>query len=422
MNRDWRRIAETETANNFNNGYLIGELESNKEKHIFMQGISGGGSCSFCSSEINNRIVVLLDAPPATGDDSITIDGETYTAIWPGKNNFGRKRADWWVSAGTQHPHCILPDTLVSAGSIKTVMKAFYEGTVIELSTRKGYKITVTENHPVLTLDGFRFAKFLNEGDNIITCADSEGLFNSVNKNDNHVPVRIDDLFASNLHSVGMTSAKVPVSAEHFHGDGVRIKGDIDIININRFLRRAPDTFSFKHINEFKFSGRGRSFKLYSFCVRYFLIDCARRTSNSVVRVFRKALSLFNGRARHSCKHCGGTASSFDTLFDKTLSEGGTRHSKYSRKFLFRFSFLISFYNLFRKRGVRIDSNSGLVPDELVSVTRKFYSGHVYDLHDSINELYSGNGVIVKNCRCSWVRMLDMTDPFVSKLRAAMKS
>jgi len=106
MNRDWRRIAETETANNFNNGYLQGELESNKEIYIFMQGISGGGSCSFCSSEINNRIVVLLDSPPATGDDTITIEGETYTAIWPGKNNFGRKRADWWVSAGTQHPHC----------------------------------------------------------------------------------------------------------------------------------------------------------------------------------------------------------------------------------------------------------------------------------------------------------------------------
>ena len=108
LNRDFRRIAETETATNFNNGYLIGELEeaTDNDEVIFMQGISGAGACSFCSTEINNRIVVLLKEPPATGGDTVVVKGQTFTAIWPGKNNFGRKRAQWWVSAGTQHPHC----------------------------------------------------------------------------------------------------------------------------------------------------------------------------------------------------------------------------------------------------------------------------------------------------------------------------
>jgi hypothetical protein len=107
LNRDWRRIAETETAINFNNGFIAAEIKENSKsgKPVFMMGVSGAGACSFCATEINNRIVVALDGPPATGGDSVVVDGKTYTAIWPGKNNFGRKRAQWWVSPNV-HPHC----------------------------------------------------------------------------------------------------------------------------------------------------------------------------------------------------------------------------------------------------------------------------------------------------------------------------
>lgn len=106
LNRDWRRIAETETATNFNNGYLVGELKANEEKPVFMQGISGAGACDFCASHVNNQIVVLLPGPPKEGGETTTVNGKEYVAIWPGKNNFGRKRKQWWVASGTQHPSC----------------------------------------------------------------------------------------------------------------------------------------------------------------------------------------------------------------------------------------------------------------------------------------------------------------------------
>ncbi len=105
LNRDWRRIAETETAINFNNGYLQTELDETEEERVFMIGISGAGACEFCASQINDNVVVLLENPPASGD-TVVVEGTSYTAIWPGKNNFGRKRANWWISAGNQHPHC----------------------------------------------------------------------------------------------------------------------------------------------------------------------------------------------------------------------------------------------------------------------------------------------------------------------------
>jgi len=108
MNRDWRRIAETEIGNAQNNAQLLTELGRRKddEEYIFMKGLSSSEACVWCRNEVNNKIVVLLEAPPDTGGDSIIVDGETYTAIWPGKSNYGRNRANWWIAAGTQHPFC----------------------------------------------------------------------------------------------------------------------------------------------------------------------------------------------------------------------------------------------------------------------------------------------------------------------------
>jgi len=107
MNRDWRRIAETETATNFNNGYLMSEIKNNiNNEHLFVQGISGGGACPFCRSHVDGKVFALLSGPPSEGGDVVDVEGEAFTAIWPGKTNYGRKRVDWWVASGTQHPHC----------------------------------------------------------------------------------------------------------------------------------------------------------------------------------------------------------------------------------------------------------------------------------------------------------------------------
>lgn len=115
MNKDWRRIVETEIATNFNNGYLKAEIHNHKGTDpIFMMGISGAGACSFCADNVDGKMFVLLESPPPSGE-TVEVDGETYTAIWPGKNNFGRKRKEWWVSSGTQHPHCFCTFTVVNS-------------------------------------------------------------------------------------------------------------------------------------------------------------------------------------------------------------------------------------------------------------------------------------------------------------------
>jgi hypothetical protein len=108
LNRDWRRIAITEFNTNFNNGYLISELRNTagQEEPVFMVGISSPTACTFCLDSVRDQIVVLRSEPPDDGGDMVVIDGKPYTAIWPGKSNVGRPQEDWWVAAGTQHPHC----------------------------------------------------------------------------------------------------------------------------------------------------------------------------------------------------------------------------------------------------------------------------------------------------------------------------
>jgi len=105
MNRDWRRIAETEINNSQNNGQLLAELDRAGTSRVFMEGISSSGACPWCRKEVDHQIVVLLPEPPG-GGDQVQVGDKTYTAIWPGKSNVGRSRRNWWVAAGTQHPHC----------------------------------------------------------------------------------------------------------------------------------------------------------------------------------------------------------------------------------------------------------------------------------------------------------------------------
>jgi len=107
INRDWRRIAETEMANNENNGQIIAELEKDNEgKPVFMIGSSSGGACSWCLNKVNSKVVMMVKEPPSGDGDSTWYKEEQYTAVWPGKSNYGRKRSDWWVASGSQHPHC----------------------------------------------------------------------------------------------------------------------------------------------------------------------------------------------------------------------------------------------------------------------------------------------------------------------------
>ena len=103
VNRDWRRIAETEVANNVNNGYMRTEIDKGTR---YLKGNSGADACPWCKANVDGQVVVIGDQPNQTGfvfDKQLDME---VPYVWPGKSNYSRNRKNWWISAGAQHVHC----------------------------------------------------------------------------------------------------------------------------------------------------------------------------------------------------------------------------------------------------------------------------------------------------------------------------
>lgn len=104
INRDWRRIAETQINDSLTNGLLLSEMEDSQEgETVYMIGISAGNACPYCKRLIEGQVVVLVDKPISGG--FVKIKGKVFPAIWPGKSNIGRSAGDYW-SVIPLHPHC----------------------------------------------------------------------------------------------------------------------------------------------------------------------------------------------------------------------------------------------------------------------------------------------------------------------------
>lgn len=118
-NRDWRRIAITETGNATATGYIAslapGTQVRRKEAYK--------GACPYCAS-IRDRVLTVVE------DEKEPKDWDNE--VWPGKNNLGRSASPrkrvgttlvertpdelWSIPAGLVHPHCRGSWTLVGGG------------------------------------------------------------------------------------------------------------------------------------------------------------------------------------------------------------------------------------------------------------------------------------------------------------------
>lgn len=90
LNRDWKRVAITETNNAFANGYL-----SVMQDGEYVIGVSMQDACPHCIDLLHLKVYKFLKEAP---QDYTNLKGEAYEAaadiwenfIWEGKNNFGR--------------------------------------------------------------------------------------------------------------------------------------------------------------------------------------------------------------------------------------------------------------------------------------------------------------------------------------------
>ncbi len=92
LNRDWERIAITETNRAANDGYLASQVPGS-----YVIGDSHDDACQYCNHMINMRIYKVSDDPPAdyshldpTSKKYQELAKRWETEVWPGKSNVGR--------------------------------------------------------------------------------------------------------------------------------------------------------------------------------------------------------------------------------------------------------------------------------------------------------------------------------------------
>ena len=409
LNRDWRRIAITETAMNAADGFLSTMIGS------FVEWLAHEGCCDACR-QFNGRHFRVVR--------STANDRDMNTDVWPGKTivNIGRSAAkrkrledgtmtdrtadEMLVPAIPLHAHCLLPDQVVAAGSVGAVMKSLYEGRIIEFRTLDGRRLTVTENHPILTLSGFRLAKFLREGDEIVACRDSERMVASINPDDYQGPVRIEDLFASWQHSTSVVTASMPPTPEDFYGDGRFLHGEIHVVYANGLLRRHAEASIPQPIQQHQFTSCLSAGSLSATRSALKVSTTSPAAAHSSLGRHGIGAILLDSPISHHQAIRVKTSPWNDASFQQSLAKGSTTHSQFSRELILRFSSGIAIQDDNGKWRISNNSTTHITPDRIMKIRDSLYTGPVYDVTDEQYELYTGNDIIVKNCRCVWIPYL----------------
>lgn len=132
------------------------------------------------------------------------------------------------------HAGCVLPDTVLGAIGVKSLLRRKFEGDVIDITTRGGRHLSVTANHPILTVNGWVKAGMLHDGDALLCGFAGEGHDFGVPSVDDRPPSAEQVFEALSLLDAAYPGG-VEVSSADFYGETVT-NGDVEVIDVNRLL------------------------------------------------------------------------------------------------------------------------------------------------------------------------------------------
>ena len=283
------------------------------------------------------------------------------------------------------HPNCILPgNEVLPIGKISAAAKSFYEGGCVEISLASGRKLTVTENHPILTSRGWIPAYLIDERIDSIFTGNINGIAPIVNPNNQQSPAMIEDIFTTLKESIFCSTISVPASTEDFNGDGRNIHGDVNIISANRFLGNDFNMLTDKKLSNIKLDRDSFGFSHLPSLGLLDLHEAGNLYSES------RSVGGFDLMRPLDSRHSApldffgfGLSARNDISFNEPLSESPAVNTYLARQFIFRFA-------------------SDITVEKVVKIRNFYFSGHVYDLQCDDYGLYITNGIITHNCRC-WI-------------------
>jgi hypothetical protein len=131
--------------------------------------------------------------------------------------------------------NCLPPWAKVRLAGIKRVMRSEYSGDLFEFSFAGPVNFTVTANHPVLTLSGWKAARHVMEGDQLIYNFVGDSFPSGINADVENRHARIDQLYDA-LKPLG-NIMRANADTVNFHGD--MPDSDVDIVTAHGKLRDA---------------------------------------------------------------------------------------------------------------------------------------------------------------------------------------
>lgn len=299
----------------------------------------------------------------------------------------------WWKThTPPLHHQCFVPGTIVQ-GAFIGGLRARYAGQVVEIETVARRRLTVTPNHPVLTVRGFVAAHALHEGDDIIAygCHVDPRAMTATDvelKHEQNEPAAVEQVFGS-LRQRGRL-ATCNLRPLDLHGDAVTVKGDVEIVGsyvellahaqASETQRRRQGVLVVPALADaFVHGARAGEFRFQG-------VDPATRCLPR-----RSELTLDGGWIRAESLPLDafriGPAAEMNASRYEVGAESAARDAAFAGELLKRYP--------------------GLVALDQVRQVRQFeFCGHVYDL-ETVGGWIVASGIVTSNCRSQVVPLTD---------------
>jgi hypothetical protein len=364
----------------------------------------------------------------------LSLDGKKYELGTPGPYFDGSNKV-------SPHPQCVLGDTLIEPGILAAGMRSVYSGNVVTVRTHGDRVLSVTENHPVLTSNGWKPAKLLQEGDQLV-CSSVKGKA-AVDPDLDQRPTTAKELYALLSHQSPVGGGCVPAAPMDFHGDGAGMHGDVDIAAVNWKLLLNSQAMCAEHMRDALFVvADSQLTPVGDVGTLDALLLAMHATASGFVGSGDLAASLLGShltpleRLRLALRARG------DARFDEPLANAATSNAEMVSDLVFAHARAVQLDNQGQvgvglgsegypgtsqavadgfdadamSVGQLVHAHAGLVElDDVVSIqVEARHSVPVYDF-STLSGAYFASGILTHNCRCYLVpakwREDDMTGP-----------